>query len=165
MKCSQVEKRLSAFQDGELDPQEEERVKRHLESCSACRDRYEEMEKIWQALGGLTEIVPGPGFYGQVAKKINESNRISSPTGFRWLFQGFSSAWAPSTLLIAGILIGVFLGSLLGRSDLFPLQPSQTVRSRAASEVFSLKAFDPLPPGTLGDQYIRMASHGEGDRR
>ena len=165
MKCSQVEKRLSAFQDGELDPQEQERVKGHLESCSACRDRYEGMEKVWQALGDCQEIIPDPGFYGQLVKKINESNRASSPTGFRWLFQGFSSSWATSTLLIAGILIGAYLGSLLGRSDLFPLQPSQAVGPRAASEVFSLKAFDPLPPGTLGDKYIRMATYEGGDHR
>jgi anti-sigma factor RsiW len=165
MKCTQVQKRLSTYQDGELDPQEEERIKGHLESCSACRVRYEGMEKIWQALGDSQEIIPDPGFYGQLVKKINESNRASFPTGFRWLFQGFSSSWATSTLLIAGILIGAYLGSLLGRSDLFSLQPSPAVGPRAASEVFSLKAFDPLPPGTLGDQYIRMASQGEGDRR
>ena len=165
MKCSQIQKRLSAFQDGELNFQERERVSDHLESCSACRERYAELESVWQALGNSKEILPDPGFYRQLVKKINESNRASSPTGFRWLFQGFSSSWATSTLLIIGILIGAYLGSLLGRSDLFPLQPSQSVGPRAASEVFSLKAFDPLPPGTLGDQNIRMASQGEGDRR
>jgi anti-sigma factor RsiW len=165
MKCSQVEKRLSAFQDGELDPQEEERVKGHLESCSACRDRHEELEKVWQALGDSQEIIPDPGFYGQLVKKINESDRASSPTGFRWLFQGFSSPWAASTFLIAGILIGAFLGNFLGRSELFPFQPSRAVQSQAASDVFSLKAFDPLPPGTLGDKYRRMATYEGGDRR
>jgi anti-sigma factor RsiW len=165
MKCSQVEKRLSAFQDGELDPQEEERVKGHLESCSACRDRYEEMEKVWQALGDSQEIIPDPGFYGQLVKKINESPKTSFLTGFRWLFHGFSSPWAASTLLIAGIIAGAFLGNFLGRSELFPFQPSRAVQSQAASDVFSLKAFDPIPPGTLGDQYIRMARQGEGDRR
>ena len=165
MKCSQVEKRLSAFQDGELDPQEEMRVKDHLERCSACRDRYEGMEKVWQALGDSPEIIPDPGFYGQLVRKINESNRASSPTGFRWLFQSFSSSWATSTLLIAGILIGAYLGSLLGRSVLFPLQPSQAVGLRAASEVFSLKVFDPLPPGTLGDKYIRVVTYEGGECR
>jgi anti-sigma factor RsiW len=165
MKCSQVEKRLSAFQDGELNPQERAKVSDHLESCSACRERYAEMEKVWQALGDLKEIVPGPGFYGQLVKKINASDKISSATGFRWLFQGFSSSWATSTLLIAGILIGAYLGGLLGKSDLFPLQPSQAVAPRAASEVFSLKVFDPLPPGTLGDKYVRVVTYEGGDCR
>jgi anti-sigma factor RsiW len=165
MKCSQVQKRLSAFQDGELNPQERAEVRDHLESCSACRERYAEMEKVWQALGDFKEILPDPGFHGQLVRKINESNRISLPTRFGWLFQGFSSSWAASTLLIAGILIGAFLGSFLGSSDLFPIQPSRVVPSQAASEVFSLKAFDPLPPGTLGEKYIRIATYEEGGSR
>jgi len=82
MKCTQVQNRFSAFQDGELGPQEAKRVGEHLENCPACRDRYAEMEKVWQALEGFQEILPEPGFYGQLAKKINESNETPSPAGF-----------------------------------------------------------------------------------
>jgi len=158
MNCSQVQKRLSAFQDGELNAQEGQRVSKHLESCLACRERYIEMEKVWQALGDLNEITPEPGFYGELVKKINESHETRFPAGFQWLFQFFSSPWATSTLLIAGILIGTFLGNILVKSDLFPFQQSQASHSQAAIEVFSLKAFDPIPPGTLADEYMRMAS-------
>jgi len=159
MKCSQVQERLSAFQDGELKPQEQERVSNHLESCPACRERYAEMEKVWQALGDFKEILPEPGFYGQLVKKINESNKTRFPAGFQWLFQFFSSPWATSTLLIAGILIGTFLGNIVAKSDLFPFQQSQAPHSQAAIEVFSLKVFGPIPPGTLADRYMRMASY------
>lgn len=159
MKCSQVQKRLSAFQDGELNPRERGRVSHHLESCSACRERFAEMEKVWQALGGFKEIIPQPGFYGQLVKKINESSETRSPMGFQWLFQFFSSPWATSTLLIVGILLGTFLGNILVRTDLFPFQQEQVAHSQAAIEVFSLKAFDPIPPGTLADKYMRMASY------
>ena len=58
MKCRQVQKKLSAFQDGELDSPEAKRISDHLESCSACRERYGEMEKVWQALGDFKEILP-----------------------------------------------------------------------------------------------------------
>jgi anti-sigma factor RsiW len=158
MKCSQVQKKLSAFQDGELTAQEGQKVSKHLENCLACRARYIEMEKVWQALGGFNEIAPEPGFYGELVKKINESSETRSPAGFQWLFQFFSSPWATSTLLIAGILIGTFLGNILAKSDLFPFQQNQAAHSHAASEVFSLKVFDPIPPGTLADKYMRMAS-------
>jgi len=159
MKCSQGQKRISAFQDGELKPREREGVSDHLESCPACRERYAEMERVWQVLGDIKEILPEPGFYGQLVRKINESNETRFPAGFRWLFQFFSSPWATSTLLIVGILIGTFLGNILAKSDPFPFQKSQASHSQAAIEVFSLKAFDPIPPGTLADKYIRMASY------
>jgi anti-sigma factor RsiW len=165
MKCSQAQKKLSAFQDGELKPQERAKVLDHLESCSACHERYAEMEKVWQALGDLKEILPEPGFYGQLVKKINESNETPSSAGFQWIFQFLSSPWATSTLLIAGILIGTFLGNFLVRSDPFPFQKSQASQSEAAIEVFALKAFDPIPPGTLGEKYMRMASYEGGESR
>jgi hypothetical protein len=110
-------------------------------------------------LGDLKEIPPEAGFYGQLVKKINESSETRFPAGFQWLFQFFSSPWATSTLLIAGILIGTFLGNILAKSDLFPFQQSQASHSQAAIEVFSLKVFDPIPPGTLADKYMRMASY------
>ena len=165
MKCNQVQDRLSAFQDGELNPQETKRVGEHLESCSACRERYAEMEKVWQALGGFQEILPEPEFYGKLVKKINESNETRLPFGFQWISQFFSSPWAASTLLVAGILLGTFLGNILVKSELFPFQQNQAAHSQAATEAFSLRAFDPIPPGTLGDKYMRMASNEGGERR
>ncbi|MCX5909169.1 MAG: zf-HC2 domain-containing protein [Deltaproteobacteria bacterium] len=165
MKCRQVQKKLSAFQDGELKPLERERVSEHLGGCSACRERYAELERVWQALEDFKEILPEPGFYGRLVKKINESNENRFPVGFQWLFQFFSSAWATSILLVVGILAGTFLGNMLAKSDLFPFQQSQAVHPQAATEVFSLRVFSPIPPGTLGDKYLRMATYGEEVRR
>jgi anti-sigma factor RsiW len=161
MKCSQVQERLSAFQDGELKPQEKEGVSEHLESCPACRERYAEMEKVWQGLGDFKGILPEPGFYGQLVKKINESHETRSPARFQWLFQFFSSPWVASTLLLAGILIGTFLGNFLAGSDLFPFRPGMARKSLEAVEVVSFRVFDPVPPGTLGEGYLRMVRNTE----
>ncbi len=165
MKCHQVQERLSAFQDNELNPQERARVSDHLESCPACRRQLAEMEKAWQALGDLKEILPDPGFYGQLVEKIKESSETRSALSFRWLFQFFSSPWAASTILVTGILLGTFLGNIIVRSELLPFQQNQTTHSQAANEAFSLKAFDPIPPGTLGDKYMRLASNEGGECR
>ena len=118
MKCHQIQKRLSAFQDGELKPQEQEGFSKHLESCSACRERYAEMEKVWHALGGFKEILPEQEFYGKLVKKINESNETRLPFGFQWISKLFSSPWAASALLVLGILLGTFLGNILVKSEL-----------------------------------------------
>jgi len=165
MKCRQVQEKLSAFQDGELKLRAQEKVREHLKSCPACRERYEEMEKIWQALGDFKEIIPEPGFYGQLVKKINESHETPFPVGLQWLSQSFSSSWVTCTLLFIGILAGTFLGNILAKTDLFPLQQNQFSHSQAAIEVFSLRAFDPIPPGTLGGRYLQMANYGEERRQ
>jgi anti-sigma factor RsiW len=165
MKCPQVQDRLSAFQDGELTPKERESVSKHLKGCSACLERHTEIEKVWQALGDFREIFPDPSFYGQLIEKINEPNEARFPFGFQWIFRLFSSPWVASALLVAGILLGTFLGNFLMKSELFPFQKNQAVHSQDAIEAFSLRAFDPIPPGTLGDKYTRMASSEGGERR
>jgi len=165
MKCRQVQNRLSAFQDGELKPQEREKVREHLESCPACRERYEEMEKVWQGLEDFQGIHPEPGFYEQAIKKINESHETPFPVGFQRLSQFFSSSWATCTFLFIGNLAGTFLGNIMMKSDSFPFRQNRIAHSQAAKEAFSLRAFDPIPPGTLGDKYMRMVHYGGEGRR
>ena len=60
MKCRNVQKKLSAYQDGELEPREQEQVRSHLLSCQVCREQFAEFERVWQTLGGLEEIHPDP---------------------------------------------------------------------------------------------------------
>ena len=124
MKCHQAQKRLSAYQDGELKSREQEKVREHLESCLACRQRYAEMEKTWQALGNLQEISPEPGFYGQVVRKINESCGPRPLPRWQGIFQLFSSV-AGCTLLIIGLLMGTFLGNYLAGSGFISPQFSK----------------------------------------
>jgi hypothetical protein len=124
------------------------------------------MENVWQALGDLKEMLPEPGFHAQVVKKINENLQSRSRGRFQWLYQQFfSSPLTVCALLVLGILAGTFLGNNLVRSDLFPFRQSQFSHFQAASEVFSLRAFDPIPPGTLGGRYLHMADYGEEGRR
>ncbi|MGZ3512380.1 MAG: anti-sigma factor family protein [Thermodesulfobacteriota bacterium] len=50
MKCSKVQKKLSAYQDNQLKPLEQEEVRNHLLSCRACREQFAELEsgKPWE---------------------------------------------------------------------------------------------------------------------
>ena len=75
MKCRSVQKKLSAYQDGELKPLEQEEISRHLLSCRSCREEYEKLERVWQTLGGLEEIRPDPWFYRQLVTKIERTSR------------------------------------------------------------------------------------------
>jgi anti-sigma factor RsiW len=52
MKCRNIQKKLSAYQDRELEPREQEQVRSHLLICRACREQVAELERVWQTLGG-----------------------------------------------------------------------------------------------------------------
>jgi anti-sigma factor RsiW len=164
MKCRSFQKKLSAYQDRELEPLEQEQVKSHLLSCRACREQYAEFERVWQTLEELQEIRPDPWFYPQLVRKVKEPRERGLFPGLQWVFPMLRAPAIASILLAIGILAGAYLGNTLVRCDFLPFQPQRTTYSQEA--LFdSLKVFDPAPPGTLAHGYLQMASYKESESR
>ncbi len=164
MKCRNVQKKLSAYQDNELEDHEREQIRSHLLSCRACREHYQELERVWQTLGELREIQPDPWCYPQVARKIGGPRDRGLLPNLRWFFKRARTPAIVSILLAIGVLAGAYLGNILARCDFFPFQPPQPTYSQEA--LFdSLKVFDPAPPGTLAHGYLQIASYKESESR
>ena len=164
MKCRNVQKKLSPYQDRELEPTEQEQVKSHLLSCRTCREQYAELERVWQTLEGVEEIHPDPWFYPKLVRKVKEPREPGLLPGVQWVFQMLRTPAIASILLAIGILAGAYLGNILARSDFFPFQPERSTYSQEA--LFdSLKVFDPAPPGTLAHGYLQMVSYKEDESR
>lgn len=164
MKCRNVQKKLSAYQDNELETHEREQVRSHLLSCQSCREQYAELERVWQTLGKLEEIRPDPWFYRQLVRKIKEPREQGLLPTIERLIQVLQTPAIASILLAVGILAGTYLGNILIRCDFLPFQPQRTSYSQEA--LFdSLKVFDPAPPGTLAHGYLQMASYKEKESR
>ena len=164
MKCHSVQKKLSAYQDRELEPQEQEQVRNHLLSCRACSKQYAEFERVWQTLEELQEIRPDPWFYPQLARKVKEPRERGLLPGLQWVFPMLRTPAIASILLAIGILAGTYLGNILIRCDFLPFQPERPTYSQEAL-LGSLKAFDPAPPGTLAHGYLQMANYEERESR
>jgi len=161
MKCHNIQKRLSAYQDGELDPREQEQVRGHLLSCRACREQFAELERVWQTLEGLEQVHPDPWFYRQVVRKIKEPRERGLLPTLQHVFRLSRAPVAVSIILIVGLLAGTYLGSILARCDLFPFFQSNAV-SDSPGVLTSMRVFNPAPPGTLAEGYYRMVSY-QGD--
>jgi anti-sigma factor RsiW len=157
MKCRSVQKRLSAYQDRELDPRDQEEISRHLLSCQSCREQYAELERVWQTLGELQEIRPDSWFYLQLVRKVKEPRERGFLPGLQWVFPILRTPAIASILLAIGILTGTYLGNTLARSDFLPFQPERSTYSQEAF-LDSLKVFDPAPPGTLARGYLQMVT-------
>jgi predicted anti-sigma-YlaC factor YlaD len=164
MKCHSVQKKLSAYQDRELEPRGQEEVGRHLLSCQSCREQYEKLERVWQTLGELEEIRPDPWFYRQLTRKIKEPREQGLLPALQHVFQLLCEPVIASILLIIGLMAGSYLGSMLAQYDLFPFQ-SIPVSSSQGTFFTSMKVFDPAPPGTLAHGYLQMVSYKEDESR
>jgi anti-sigma factor RsiW len=164
MKCSSVQKRLSAYQDGELKPAEREEFNSHLLSCRSCREKYEQLERVWRSLEGLEQIRPEPGFYAQLVKRIGRQGEHGLFPALRRFFQVVGAPAIASVILVIGLVVGIYLGANLVRHGLFPSQ-SISVRDSEQSFFASMRVFDPAPPGTFAEGYLRMASYEESGSR
>ena len=156
MKCRNVQKKFSPYQDRELEPREQEQVTSHLLSCRACREQFVELERIWEALGELPEVQVDPFFYQRLTRRMDEL-----PKHFLPVFEGFfQSLRVPvyALILFIGILVGTYLGNFLTRDGLFRTDQASS-HPEEMTDLISLRVFDPLPPGTLGDGYVRMVSY------
>ena len=161
MKCHSVQRKLSAYQDNELETHEREQVKKHLLSCQSCREQYAELERVWQTLGKFEEIRPNPWFYQQIVRKIKEPREQRLFPSLQWVPRLLPAPVIVFILLVVGILTGTYLGNILAQSNIFLLHDEQ-----ANETVFnSMRVFDPAPPGTLAEGYFRMVSYKEDDSR
>jgi anti-sigma factor RsiW len=164
MKCRSVQKKLSAYQDRELEPKEQEQVKSHLLSCPTCREQFAELERVWKIVGQFEEIPPDPWFYRRIVGKIREPRKRSLLPGVQWVFQKLRTPAIASIILLIGILAGTYLGNILVRFGFLPFQPERPTYSQEA--LFdSLKVFDPAPPGTLAHGYLQLVSYKEDESR
>ena len=164
MKCSKVQKKLSAYQDRELEPKVREQVRTHLLSCRACREQYAELGRVWKTLEELQEIRPDPWFYRQLVRKVKAPRERGLLPDLQWVFPIFRAPAIASILLTVGILAGTYLGNIMVRRDFLPFRPERPTYSQEA--LFdSLKFFDPAPPGTFAHGYLKMVSYKEDESR
>ena len=126
--CDLVLEQLSAWLDGELNPEERGRLSAHLESCSACRRELARLTALDAALGALKSPVP-PDLAKRVLARLPK-RRLP---------------WWQSLALAASLVLGIILGGTVARG-FYPLPPE----NGAATEIASLEAFHDFPQGSLG---------------
>ena len=165
MKCRNVQKKLSAYQDTELETHEREQVKEHLLNCRTCREQHAEFSLVWQTLGELEEIHPDPWFYRQIVRKIKEPRKQRLFPSLQWVPRLLPAPVIASILLVIGILVGTYLGNVLVRRDFFSSKHIATGYSQEGAFFDSLKIFDPVPPGTLAHGYLQMVSYKENESK
>ena len=103
------------------------------------------------------------GFSRQLSKKIKNPVKRVLPT-LQHVYQLLRGPALASIILIIGLAAGSYLGGIVARSDLFPFQ-NDTLNGSQESLFTSMRVFDPAPPGTFAEGYLRMVSYKEAESR
>lgn len=107
MKCRTFQKKLTAFQDRRLPPDQMADMESHIQACEQCRSMAAESEAVWDLLARLPEPDPDPFFYTRLQSKMEVAGNRRS---ISWIHRALLPAMATAMLVL-----GVLLGSMTGR--------------------------------------------------
>jgi anti-sigma factor RsiW len=153
MRCRAIQRKLSAFLDGELSEKQTARITRHLSRCTACAQEAASLSSVWEALGESQEIVPSPYFWTHLSARIAQAEEGRFSLGGMW--GTLNRLLIPATGIIASV-VGLWLGGML--HNLYE-RPSE--RREQVASVLHVDALDDFPSESIGLAYMELVSAQE----
>jgi len=147
MRCREVEKKLSAYSDGELSQDQRTRLESHIQQCNTCRQSLEMLSGIWNLVGELPEAKFLPNFYVRLkARMALDAEKREA----RW----FDRVLIPASA-VAIVVFGILVGSIAGKNGEGKAEPLTTEEEMVRS--FHLDSFDDFPEASFGNAYVSLA--------
>ncbi len=113
MTCARVRGRLSEWLDGELEPAAARVVSSHLQRCTECTRRVDELRAVSSLLAGLPRLEAGDSVAARVLDRLEMETEVLRPA-LAVLFRGFAAArplmlpsLVPAGLILVSVLAGV----------------------------------------------------------
>jgi len=108
MSCRKIRRSLSRYYRGELTPQEEELIARHIRECKGCSKEAQSFLTLKDAIQGLGRFTPSPAFESKLEQKIKELPSAEREPKVKSLFTVFPSLrWA--FIPVAVVALALFL--------------------------------------------------------
>jgi hypothetical protein len=85
MECHEVRDRFSSLLEGDLKPQEEEKIREHLASCDSCRKDWDQFSRMIDWLHTVGEEEAPEGFLSEIQEKREERGRKKKWEGVQFL--------------------------------------------------------------------------------
>lgn len=120
MKHDNIENLIQKYLDREIDSREDDLLHTHLATCAECRSHYEDMVRLHDALQGLPDLQPHPGFNARVLAHIGmkrihawvraaiASMVLSAIVFVALVFSPLTTGWLPRALLTLPAVLRFF---------------------------------------------------------
>lgn len=134
MRCDEIQKRLVAYVDDELDQISRNEIKYHLEECPQCRTQLEETKKLLSLYKSVPELKPHPGYLERILEALPPNKSSKMKLGLvnklaEWFkAQNKVVRWTPAVAaLIIFVLIATFVPGRFASRKKTLLERSATV--------------------------------------
>ena len=150
MKCAEVCRDLGAFVLGGLEPEEAVEIRRHLASCSDCRNELEELEKINQVLKAAPPPIDPPDHLkDEILSRVRGEKPPSSRKNLRFI---------PPAVAAAALLVVTTLGIFFSLQEKPPvavvqLNPTAAALQEGNEHYWGVAELRPQP---LGNQLVEL---------
>lgn len=107
MRCSEAEKLISSYIDGELDEQCSRELAGHIGQCSACAAHESQLRETTAVLASWPDIEPCLGFdalQARIEQGISQRKALLDLRGVPM------PRWASAALAVASVAVGIVLG-------------------------------------------------------
>lgn len=120
--CFHITRRLAAYCEGEVNPDERARIAAHLGECSSCRTLAEEIRSNVQLMRQLPQVDPAGQLWGAIANDLAlDTKRKTTKNVWSGGIWGLRDKWILRPLAIVGLLLVIATSLLLAsRAGLLP---------------------------------------------
>jgi len=135
MSCRKIRRSLSRYYRGELTPQEEELIARHIRECKGCSKEAQSFLALKDAIQGLDRFTPSPVFESKLEQKIRELPCAEREPKVKSLFTVFPSLrWAFIPVAVVALALFLILKEGFHKSQTISKKP-ETVTPAGTSLV------------------------------
>ncbi len=108
MRCRRAQTNLQALLDGALSPKEEVPLREHLAACPLCREHFDSLRLLNEALSTQPEADPSPDLAPAIMARTRAQGQVRAPLVPVWL-EGWTLASAALGLAACGLAAWRFL--------------------------------------------------------
>jgi len=152
MKLKKIQKKLSAYLDGELDKKQAKEIEYYINHYPELRSEYCRLQKINDLLDSHQHTISDPFFMTRLKTLLQQEQHVKSV-----LLKRFN--WVVKLLIPATVVAGLFVGMLLGMAIQERIHKTDnSVKNEIAREYFGSKVLSSIPEGSITETYIKLSS-------
>lgn len=127
MSCRKIRRSLSRYYKGELTPQEEELIARHIRQCKGCSKEAQSFLALKDAIQGLDRFTPSSAFESKLEQKIRELPSVQREPKVKSLFTVFPSLrWVFIPAAAVALALFLILKGGIHKSQTISKKPETT---------------------------------------
>lgn len=164
MKHKKIQKKFLLYIDGDLSEAEKLLIDQHLNECTSCKRRFEELAKIWNKDKILEKPLPSQALWFDLKDRIEKERLKKAPTTIKI---SNVKLILNTAFTFVVIVFAVFIGSKLG-SELTPMGSTENgtyAYSENIQDEFGMSYFDAVPPNSLAKDIFIPPANNKGMKK